>query len=45
MANKEELRLVIKITGPNVDRDEIIVGRQGLRVGRSADNNLVLNLP
>jgi len=43
MANKEELRLVIKITGPNLDRDEIVVGRQGLRVGRSADNNLVLN--
>lgn len=43
MANREELRLKIKITGPNVDRDEIIVGRQGLRVGRSADNNLVLN--
>lgn len=39
----DEIRALFKITGPELDRDEIIVGRQGLRVGRGADNNLVLN--
>ncbi len=39
----DEIRALFKITGPDLDRDEIIVGRQGLRVGRGADNNLVLN--
>jgi len=39
----EEIRLLFKINGPGLDRDEIIVGRQGLRIGRSADNSLPLN--
>lgn len=39
----DEIRALFKITGPDLDRDEIVVGRQGLRVGRGADNNLVLN--
>lgn len=39
----EEIRLLFKISGPGLDRDEIIVGRQGLRVGRSGDNSLPLN--
>ncbi len=42
MAN-EEIKLLFKLSGPGLDRDEIIVGRQGLRVGRSSDNNLALN--
>src|SRR6185503_14577364 len=39
----DEIRALFKITGPDLDRDEIVIGRQGLRVGRGADNNLVLN--
>ncbi len=39
----EEIKLLFKINGPGLDRDEIIVGRQGLRIGRSADNSLPLN--
>ncbi len=39
----DEIRILFKITGPDLDYDEIIVGRQGLRIGRSADNNLTLN--
>ena len=39
----DEIKARFKISGPDLDRDEIIVGRQGLRVGRGADNNLVLN--
>lgn len=39
----EEIRLLFKISGPALDRDEVIVGRQGLRVGRSNDNSLPLN--
>lgn len=39
----EELRAVFKLTGPDLDQDEIVVGRQGLRAGRSSDNTLVLN--
>ncbi len=38
-----ETRLRFKLQGPGLDRDELIVGRQGLRVGRSADNSLPLN--
>lgn len=39
----DEIRARFKITGPELDRDEILVGPQGLRAGRGADNNLVLN--
>jgi phage tail-like protein len=39
----DEIRALFKITGPDLDRDEVIVGRQGLRVGRTGDNNLALN--
>ena len=39
----DEVRALFKISGPNLDFDEILVGRQGLRAGRLADNNLVLN--
>lgn len=39
----DEVKAFFKITGPDLDRDEIIVGRQGLRVGRTGDNNLALN--
>src|SRR5574337_1325576 len=39
----DEIRALFKITGPDLDRDEIIVGRQALRVGRTGNNNLALN--
>jgi phage tail-like protein len=39
----DEIHALFKITGPDLDRDEITVGRQGLRVGRTSDNNLALN--
>jgi len=39
----DEIRALFKITGPDLDRDEVIVGRQGLRIGRTGDNNLALN--
>lgn len=39
----DEIHALFKITGPDLDRDEVIVGRQGLRVGRTGDNNLALN--
>lgn len=39
----DEIRALFKITGPDLDRDEIIVGRQGLRIGRAGDNTMVLN--
>lgn len=39
----DEVRLLLKIAGPSLDRDEITVTRKGLRVGRSADNDLPLN--
>jgi len=38
-----ETKLRLKLQGPGLDRDEIIVGRQGMRVGRSGDNTLPLN--
>lgn len=39
----DEIKALFKITGPDLERDEILVGRQGLRVGRGDDNSLVLN--
>ena len=39
----EEPRAVFKITGPDLERDEITVSRAGLRVGRVPGNDLVLN--
>ena len=29
----DEIKALFKITGPDLDRDELVVGRQGLRVG------------
>jgi phage tail-like protein len=44
MPANDEIKARFTISGPNLDRDEIVVGRGGLRVGRtSADNSLVLN--
>ncbi len=39
----EEIKAVFRASGPDMDEQEIVVGRQGLRVGRGSDNNLVLN--
>lgn len=41
--NNDDIKLLLKLQGPDLDRDELIVGRQGLRVGRGGDNSLVLN--
>lgn len=43
MQMEDEIRALFHISGPDLDRDEIVVGRQGLRVGRGGDNSLVLN--
>jgi len=42
MANGE-VKALFKLSGPDLDQDELLVGRQGLRVGRQAENNLMLN--
>ncbi len=39
----EEVKALFRISGPEVETDEILVGRQGLRAGRGSDNTLVLN--
>ena len=39
----DEIKALFKISGPDLDIDQITVGRQGLRVGRLSDNNLMLN--
>ncbi|MDZ4763512.1 MAG: FHA domain-containing protein [Chloroflexota bacterium] len=39
----EEIKAVFLVSGPDMDVQEIIIGRQGLRVGRGSENNLVLN--
>ncbi len=39
----DEIRALFKITGPDLDRDELLIGRTGLRIGRTSDNNLALN--
>lgn len=39
----DEIKAYFRLNGPDLDRDEMIVGRQGLRAGRGADNSLVLN--
>lgn len=39
----DEIKALFRISGPDLDTDEIVVGRQGLRAGRGADNSLVLN--
>lgn len=42
--NDSEIQLRLKLSGPNLDRDELLVRRQGLRVGRTSDgNNLTLD--
>lgn len=39
----DEVKALFRISGPELDTDEILVGRQGLRAGRGSDNSLVLN--
>lgn len=39
----DEIKALFRISGPELETDEIIVGRQGLRAGRGSDNSLVLN--
>lgn len=39
----DEIRVLFKLSGPELDTDELIVGRSGLTVGRGGDNKLVLN--
>ncbi len=41
----EDPRAIFKITGPNLDRDQVTVTRGGLKVGRVAGNDLVLDHP
>ena len=38
-----ELKIRFRLNGPEIRDREVIVGRQGLRVGRSGDNSLSLN--
>jgi phage tail-like protein len=38
-----EVKALFKISGPDLDIDEVLVGRQGLRAGRLSDNSLPLN--
>lgn len=38
----EEVRLRLRVQGPNIERDEVLVGRNGLMVGRTDDNSLPL---
>ena len=37
-----ELKLRCRLNGPEIDQ-EVIIGRQGYRVGRSSENNITLN--
>ena len=39
----DEIKALFRISGPDLDTDEVLVGRQGLRAGRGVDNSLVLN--
>lgn len=39
----DEVKALFRVSGPELDTDEILVGRQGLRAGRGSDNSLVLN--
>jgi phage tail-like protein len=38
-----EVKLRVRLNGPEIAEEEIIIGRQGWRVGRSRENNLSLN--
>ena len=39
----EEIKAVFSLNGPDTEPQELVVGRQGLRVGRGSENSLVLN--
>lgn len=43
MMDGDEVKAFFRISGPELETDEILVGRQGLRAGRGGDNTLVLN--
>mgnify|MGYP005840462905 CR=1 FL=1 len=37
-----EIRLLVRISGPDIEERQLEIGPQGLRVGRTRDNNLAL---
>lgn len=38
-----EIKILIRVIGPERDEEQILVGRQGLRMGRTKDNQLALD--
>lgn len=39
---RDEIKMLFKVTGPDVEQDSLVIDRRGLRVGRTRDNNLTL---
>lgn len=39
----EEIKAIFSVSGPDMEPQELTIGRQGLRVGRGSENNFVLN--
>lgn len=37
-----EIKLLLRVSGPDMEETQLLVGRQGLRVGRTRDNQLAL---
>jgi phage tail-like protein len=41
--NEGEIKIRFRFNGPEIAEQELIIGRQGLRVGRSRENSIALN--
>ncbi len=40
--SESEIKLLLRVSGPDMEETQLLVGRQGLRVGRTRDNQLAL---
>ena len=40
---ESEIKVLIRVNGPEIEEQQLLVGRQGLRVGRTKDNHLALD--
>jgi phage tail-like protein len=40
--SESEIKLLMRVSGPDMEETQLLVGRQGLRVGRTRDNQLAL---
>jgi len=43
LRSESEIKLLMRVSGPDMEETQLVVGRQGLRIGRTRDNQVALD--